>query len=511
MKHTAAARWLQLDSARTGFIRRCEEYAFYTLPKLCTPNGYDQNSNALQHEWQSVGAQSVNHLSNKLMLAMFAPSRPFFRYQADDKLLAALAEADITEEQLGEMLAQGERKAVQKLDSMAARPKLYEAIKHLIVLGNVLLVMTKDGLRVMGIKNYCVKRDVEGKPLEVLIRECLRFDELALEVQQYMISIGQGKPDDSERKVELFKWIKRTANGDYVMTQHVDEIPLHPKFNGKWPAHKVPYRALTWDLADDSDYGTGLVEDYSGDFSALSTLSRAQVEAAILASEFRWLVNPGGMTRPDDLMNSENGAAVPGLEGDISLIANANGGAIALIQSVNADYIQRIGRGFLLTSAVTRQAERVTAEEIRIQATELETSLGGAYSRLAVDFQTPMAYWLTDMIKLSLEGSKIQPVVITGLDALSRNGDIDNLKMFLSDLAAVTTLPEALQSILKLRTIASKLAAGRGISTNDVLLSEEEVQANQAAQQQQMQEQQANQIGMEALGKAAVADATNGE
>lgn len=46
---------------------------------------------------------------------------------------------------------------------------------------------------------------------------------------------------------------------------------------------------------------------------------------------------------------------------------------------------------FLLNSAVQRQGERVTAEEIRYVAGELEDTLGGVYSILAQELQLPLA------------------------------------------------------------------------------------------------------------------------
>ena len=52
---------------------------------------------------------------------------------------------------------------------------------------------------------------------------------------------------------------------------------------------------------------------------------------------------------------------------------------------------RRLGAAFLLNTAVTRDAERVTAQEIRMQAQELESSLGGVYSRLANELQLPLA------------------------------------------------------------------------------------------------------------------------
>lgn len=505
MKYDAANRWSTLDGQRRGFITRCEQYAAYTLPKLCLPSGYSQNNQELQHEWQSLGAQATNHLSNKLMLALFAPSRPFFRLAPDSKLLEEMSKIDVSESQLSEILSTAERKAIQTLDGMKVRPKLYDAIKHLIVLGNCLMILRPDGIRILGIKKYCCKRDVEGRVMEILIKEEVLFDELASDVQEVMKL--KGYKNNSQQKVCLYKWIKRQPNNDYVMTQSVDGHQLPQEFSGKWPEDQLPYRVLTWDLADESDYGTGLVEDYSGDFAAMSAMSEAQVTAAILASEFRWLLNPGSTLRPEDIQKSASGDVLPGNEGDLALITSQKGNDLALIQAVNSEYVQRIGRGFLLGSAVTRDAERVTAEEIRMQANELESSLGGAYSRLAVDFQEPLAYWLLPKSGIDLKGSNIKPVIVTGLDALSRNGDLENLKMFLGDMAAVATLPEPLQAILRMREIASDMAAGRGLASSKYILSEEEIARNQKAQAEAQAAQTAVEAGAQAGAQVAAKQA----
>lgn len=500
--NTAGRRWSELHGLRRGFIRRCEGFASLTIRKLCLPQGYDQYSTDLQHDWQSVGAQSVNHISNKLMLALFAPSRPFFRLDPSDAVKAQVAEsgADLTD--LFEALAGAEADAVKQLDQSASRPKLYETLKHLVVTGNCLMVLQETGMRIVGIKHYVVKRDVEGRVLEILLRDCVKFDELELDVQQEAF-VHNYQPDT---KVELFKWIRRQPNGKFTLDTFIGDQRLSDKFSGSWPEDKCPYRALTWDLADDADYGTGLVEDYAGDFQALSALSQATVEAAILASEFRWLVNPAGQTKVEDLTNSRNGQALPGVQGDLSLVQSEAGNNLTIVQNVASEYIQRIGRGFLLGSAVTRNAERVTAVEMRMQAEELETSLGGAYSRLAVDMQKPICLWLLKRIKLMFKDTELTPVIVTGLDALSRSGDLENMKMFLADLAAVAGLPPALQNLLKLRAVANLFAAARGIKVNSILKTDDELAAEQRAAQQQQLTAEAQSAGIQ---NAAAAEAAN--
>ena len=457
----AEARWQELDAKRRGLITRSEKYAAFTIRKVCLPDGYDENSTELQHDYQSVGAQAVNHLTNKMMLTMFAPSRPAMRLDVSPETAKALTEQGLSPADLADSLAAAEKEAWAGIDrEKGLRPKLYEILKHLIIVGNVLKDTSGDTVRALGLKSYVVRRSQSGRWVELILRDCLLFDELEEEVQA---QFPHKKPDD---EVKHYRWIV-WRNGQYHMTQWVDRQILPRKFMASWKEDAVPFAPLCWDLAEGNDYGTGLVEDYQGDFAALSMMSEATIKAAILASEFRWLVNPGAQLKAEDLMNSENGAALPGSEGDVKPLSTGTGAMIQPMMALGSEYINRIGRGFLLASAVTRDAERVTAEEIRMQATELETSLGGAYSRIAVDLQTPLAYYLLRKVGFAIKGKAIRPTIITGLDALSRTGDLDNLRAFLGDIAQVTNLPPQTLQYLKLPRILRALAAGRNLPAAD--------------------------------------------
>lgn len=482
MKETSAlARWQSLDGERRAFLTRCEQYARFTIPKLCPPDGYNQASQELTHDWQALGAQGVNHLANKLMLTLFAPSRPFVRFELKTEMVAELVQMGMTEQVLAELLATGERKAVAALDQKACRPKIFEILKHLLVTGNGLLCLEED-MRVMGIKHYAVQRSMSGKVLEILTHEQLKWEELDDDIRPLITDKSHGND------VVLLKWIE-FKDDQYHMTQHVDNVCLPENFNGKWDEEALPYRALTWDLSDDANYGTGYVEDYAGDFVALSALSQAQVEGGILAAEFRWLANPGGLTAPEDIARSANGAVIPGARGDLDLVNSGTAVAISQLEGIVSKYERRIGKAFLLGSAVTRDAERVTAEEYRGQALELETSLGGAYSRIAIDFQRPVAYWLLKELDFQIKGTAITPTIITGLDALSRNGDLDNLKMWLGDMAQISNLPPPLLQRLKVSELAAVMAAARGVESGKFLFSEAEFTQIQQQAQQQLQEQ----------------------
>src|SRR5690606_9716390 len=109
----------------------------------------------LAQDFQSVGAQAVNFLANKLILALFAPSRPFFRLEPSSEVKEEIAAAGAPQDEVDKLLASAEREAIKQLDKLAIRPKLYEAFKHLIITGNVGVIMDgEDIFRVVGLKKY---------------------------------------------------------------------------------------------------------------------------------------------------------------------------------------------------------------------------------------------------------------------------------------------------------------------------------------------------------------------
>lgn len=471
---TAAQLWTKLVAIKDkGLMERLRRYASLTIPSLLLPENIVHESTDQTHDYQSLGAQASNHITNKLMLAMFAPSRPIFRMQFGSKSKAELEQAGVDELDAQEGLAEAERTSQRKLDALGQRPKLYQIIRHLVVLGNVLMKLEKENIRVYGIEQYCVKRTQRGKMHTVVIREHILFDELDDDAQAAVLASNQHKYD-MDSMVCHYIVVCKSGLG-YKSYQAVDDVRLPVEFDEQWGTEaECPYHALTWGLSDKADYGTGLVEEYSGDLEALSILAEGVVDGAVLASEIRYAVDPTGQTQAQDFNQTKNGDAFPGRKEDINVIQATTAQAVKIASDVADKWEQRIGRGFLMGSAVTRNAERVTAEEIRLTAQELETALGGVYSSLGVALQRPIALWLLGQTKISLKGTDIEIEIITGLEALSRGGDLDALRLALRDAAELAALPPALLSRLKLDAVFLAIGQGHGINFRKFVMTEAE-------------------------------------
>jgi hypothetical protein len=470
---TAAQTWERLSAKRAPFVTKCERFSSMTLPKILLPDGVTLETAVFTNEHTNLGAQAVNHLSNRLMIAMFAPSRPSFRLIPTKALKQALVDAGAEEDDITPILAEAERSAARMLDTKAQRVKLYTVMKHVIVLGQVLLCLKDDKIRVIGLKYWCVKRRMDGTIHTLIMRERLLADELAEEVQPYATAAT------ADTEVSLYTVITFKPDGSCEEDLWVDTVQLPKKFSSKYSKEDNPWHVISWDLGDESDYATGLVEEYANDFERVAALSESVSDGSILALESRNLVDQQGMTSVEDMEKSRRGDFLPGRKDDITPVTLGSFNAIAPADSILQRYEKRIAQAFLLHSAVVRDAERVTAEEIRMIAQELETSLGGVYSALASLLQAPIARWLLRQIDLPVRPQDFDLAIVTGLDALSRNGDLEALQRGLEIMSKTAMLPPDLQARIKMDKLAQKIGDGVGYDLSSVLKSQEEVQAEQ--------------------------------
>jgi hypothetical protein len=455
------------------------------------------SSTEFQQDYQSVGAQATNNLSNKIVENMFPQYRPFFRIDLTDEQVEQLKEAGFSEGEVAQLTSKAEKEAIKVMADEAYRTASLTMLKHLIVLGNSLTYNPPGKpAQVFNLKDWVVKRDRSGKWNCIITRDTHLVDTLPDDLKQIAYDQGLTEPDAS---VDLFTCIKRDGKKIYAHQEMEDYCKVERQ-GGEYTEANCPWLCLTWNLVRGHDYGIGLVEEYAGAFHQLSAYDEALLNMASIAADIKILVNPMGHTDVDTLNNSSPGEYVYGVEGDLHIHQLDKMSDLQFI-AVQRDKIEKsISMAFLMQSGVTRDAERVTKEEIVRQANELEGSLGGVYSRLAEEWQKPKAKHLMSNLKGELAGLDV--IVLTGLEALSRTSEHDNIMMFFNDLTILQNLPEAVVPYLKQDQLVQVLAAGRGVEVDKFLKTEKEVekereQARQAQAQQEAAIAQAQQAGQQ--------------
>jgi hypothetical protein len=175
-----------------------------------------------------------------------------------------------------------------------------------------------------------------------------------------------------------------------------------------------------------------------------------------------------------------------------------------------ADTIERrLEQAYLLNSSVQRNAERVTAEEIRFMAAELEQALGGTYSLLSSELQRPLVERLRAVMTKAgelpaLPKDLVVPTIITGLDGLGRSSDLMKMDLLFGGAGQLFG-PEAVAEYANVGAYLVRRAAALALDIDGVVRSEQEVQQNRAAAAQQAMLQKTAPAGIKAMSDQAVA------
>lgn len=512
MQQTAKGRYEKLNSERTSYLNRGRECAKLTIPSLLPMSEDNTSGTKFPTPYQSMGARGVNNLASKLLLALFPPNHPFFRLNVNEFELRELTGRDDMRAEIEKALGEIERAVMSETEAQAIRVPLFEAFKHLIVVGNVLLYVTKDkGVKVFRLDHYVVKRDFFGQVMEIVVREKIGKAALPEEVLKAGDpEVDQKKPTDD---VELYTWIKR--DGDkFKVHQEVNKTRV-PKSEGSYKIEECPWIPLRFIRIDGEDYGRSYVEEYYGDLRSLEGLSQAIVEGSAAAAKVLFLVNPNSTTEERVIAQAPNLAVRSGSAEDVTVLQLEKYAdfrvALETINLLNA----RLAQAFLMTSAIQRDAERVTAEEVRLMAAELEDALGGVYSLMSQELQLPLVNTImANMVRAKklprLPRDTVRPVVVAGLEALGRGHDLNRLMTF-GQMVQSTLGPEVFQVHVNPSDFLKRLGTALGLDMNGLIRTEEEIMAMQQEAMMREQMQTLGPAAIQAQGRLAQEKAKQGE
>lgn len=497
---TAESLYTSHEGNRWNYLDRARDCSKLTIPYIMPQDGFGAHSR-LETPFQGVGARGTNNLASKLLLALLPPNAPFFRLKVDEQKLKEEGAPDEVLTEMETSLQAIEDTIMDAVAKESYRVGLHEALKHLIVTGNVLLYMPEEGgLRVFHLDRFIIKRDPMGNILHIATKEDVAYVALPQEIKD-QIGVEKGKDETCSLYtaccLEGDKWhIWQDINGTKV-----------PNSEGYFKLDECPFIPLRFSRIDGEDYGRGYVEEYLGDLQSLEALTKAIVEGSAAAAKVLFMVNPNGTTRPRTLAEAPNGGIVQGSQADVSVLQLNKFNDFRVAQETIGQIKERLSHSFLITSAQVRNAERVTAEEIRMLSQELESALGGLYSLLSSEMQLPMIKRLMVILNKQKKLPKlpedlVEPVVVTGIEALGRGNDLQKLDLFLAGAAQVVGA-EAVGGFLNVGEYFKRRATALGIKTSGLMKSEEQLQMEQQQAQQMQMLQQLGPSGINAISKQA--------
>ncbi|MET3601131.1 hypothetical protein ABID12_003082 [Martelella mangrovi] len=442
----------------------------------------------------------MNNLASKLLMALLPANQSIFRLTIDDFTLEELTGKPDARAEIEKALGKIERAVGTEIEATAVRPSIFEAFKQLITVGNALLyVLPEGGVKVFKLDNYVVKRDPSGNVIEIVVKE--QVSPLVLPEKTKRLLKDKGERESADGTVDIYTWIRR-KRGKFSVHQEV-KGELVPGTKGTYPVEKTPWIPLRWVKIDGEDYGRSHVEEYIGDLRSLEGLTKAIVEGSAAAAKVLFLVDPNGITSERTIANAPPSAVRSGNAKDVSVLqVDKYADFRVALETVNR-LEQRLAQAFLLTASVTRQAERVTAEEIRLIAGELEDALGGVYSVQSAEFQLPFVRRLMFQMEQqgrlpSLPPDTVRPSIVAGMNALGRGHDLNRLMTF-SQTARQAVGDETFAEAVRGHDFITRIGTSLSIDMDGLMRTEKEIAEGR---RQNSQARLMEQLGPEAMRQA---------
>jgi hypothetical protein len=107
----------------------------------------------------------------------------------------------------------------------------------------------------------------------------------------------------------------------------------------------------------------------------------------------------------------------------------------------------KLSKAFLQTIDAMQVKSNITATEVRAIVQELERVYAGVYAELAHSLQLPLAKRLMSSAGFALDGS-MELTILTGMDSMSRQTDLDNLNAWASALANAAQVKSMVDQLL---------------------------------------------------------------
>lgn len=470
---TAESRYTQLTADRAHFIERGDRCAKLTIPTLFQRDVTTSVNLKIKDPEQTVGANGVNTLAAKMVLSLMPMNTPFFKLNIDEIMTAPEMEDEEFVKQVMKGLGVIERQTLRDIENSGDVTVVFEALKHLIVVGNVLAFVGEKGTRLYDLNKYTVVRSPEGEWREIVI--CEEVAPTSLDKELLAKLSAEGKVPSSTSAEKHLKMYTHVIREDGRVKWH-QEIAGHiiEDSRSDVPEDGNPWIPLRFLRVDGESYGRSYVEMFLGDLNSLEVLTKAVNEGSAAAAKVIFLVKPNGTTNPKVIAQAPNLSVRTGDASDVTVLRLDKQADMAVAKDMIVTIERRLAYAFMMNAQVMRDAERVTAEEVRFVAQELDNSLGGIYSLLSKEFQLPYVkrrlFLLRKRKNIPKLPREVSPAIVTGFAALGRGHDGEKLMRFLEKCEKAAAVAQALGGKLNIDELILRFAIADGIDTDGLLV-----------------------------------------
>ena len=281
---SAKTRYDVLSSDRSQYLNIAKQASELTIPYLVREDDNSTGVNKLVTPWQSVGAKGVVTLAAKLMLSLLPPQTSFFKLQVDESKLGEYGPQIKSELDLA--FAKVERTILESIAASDDRVVVHQAMKHLVVSGNALVFMGKEGLKLFPLNRYVIDRDGNGNVIEIVTKESINKKVIEELVPDLMKGEVTEYNDDDRHDCDVYTHV--TVKNNRVSWHQEVYDKIIPKSVSKSPVKITPWLPLRFNTVDGEAYGRGRVEEFMGDLKSLEALSRSEERRVGKECRSRW-------------------------------------------------------------------------------------------------------------------------------------------------------------------------------------------------------------------------------
>lgn len=483
-----------------------------TIPSVFPPEGYRAGDD-LPGNNQSVNAHAVNTLASELMFMAFPPGQPIMKLEPIETKMQAQIDKDpdlYSRTQLALSRLEIAHRKRFLLTPMATAYVGY--MKLLIVAGNALWKHIKLNSPTYHRPDcYVVSRSRDGHPLVTIHKERVRVATLEQDIQDIIYAespeLSDSKTKEWEREADIYSVCKFVADGEdgywlywqEYKGRYIEDSGVETDYMDcpMWPGWLIPVYGDNW--------GRSYCEEYRGDLFTLEAHGSSLNDISALAGWALVFAKPGARTSLRQVQKARNLDILSGSAEDLSVFRSEKGGDANIVSANFEQAARRIGAAFLVQSAVMRQGERVTKEEVMRVGRQLDRAMGGLYTEIAQGHQRRIIH---RAVRLHEESNKDLPVipegvveigVITGIDAMGNANEGTELIEFGTTLNTVYG-PGSAGKITRMSDFATRLAATKGIKPDGLVVPQKDLEASM--EQDRMQAMQASMME-KAAGPAA--------
>lgn len=513
-------KWLEMEAQpqRKNALDNAYDNASLTIPRLFHENHYNPtfDGSTLVDLYSSKMASLIVQRAGKLTNAGFPPNGvPFFSFFLDEGRVAKLAEegevnlqfpsgVDDVASYVRDLLSEVENYVLDKLQASNFRDNLNMAMQHVQVTGDPVIYMSDDyEFQLYGLSGVMIRRNEEGVVSEMFIRKWvatkLLSEDLAL--------LNNGKPTHQSGQHEpFFRYMTKQKDGSWKVKSEFRNTPI----DSDTEYDVFPYFHIGWNTVAGEDYSRTPVEEHFGTIQSLEMCHKAMAQGAAASSEFRFGLDPTGLTRLEDIQDTENGSVISARQQDVWDLTLNIGQALGSIQAYIQSLELSLDRAWGASAAHSLTGERVTATQITQASQEVAEVDGSVLTHLK-----PLQEGVVRRaIEIEIKNGNLHPLFValwreeaiavdikTGLDALGRQIDSARIQAVMNVLAQYPD--EEFHAEFNKSEIAREFLRTSGLSVKKLLHSQEDKKAIQEQKGRQELEKIAAEKTIDTVGNLA--------